>query len=79
VGLFLLYGNFMEGSKLEPILATASFGVLVGMLLAIYMVSRPQRRQRNNLDGNAAHLDRDGRFGGLTAPAGSDADTATTQ
>ena len=38
VGLFLLYGNFVEGSKLEPILATASFGVLLGMLLMMYMV-----------------------------------------
>jgi len=38
VGLFLLYGNHMEGEKLEPILATASFGVLVGMLLMMYMV-----------------------------------------
>ena len=38
VGLFLLYGNFVEGSKLEPILATASLGVLLGMLLMIYMV-----------------------------------------
>jgi hypothetical protein len=28
----------MEGEKLEPILATASFGVLVGMLLMMYMV-----------------------------------------
>jgi uncharacterized membrane protein len=38
VGLFLLYGNIVEGSKVEPILGAASFGVLLGMLLMIYMV-----------------------------------------
>jgi uncharacterized membrane protein len=38
VGLFLLYGNIVEGPKVEPILGAASFGVLLGMLLMIYMV-----------------------------------------
>jgi uncharacterized membrane protein len=37
-GLFLLYGNMVDGSKVEPILGTASVGVLLGMLLMIYMV-----------------------------------------
>jgi hypothetical protein len=40
IGLFLVYGNFVEVSKLDPILAAASFGVLLGMLLMIYMVLR---------------------------------------
>ena len=40
VGLFLIYGNFVEVSKLDPILAVASFGVLLGMLLMVYMVIR---------------------------------------
>ena len=38
VGLFLLYGNMVDGSKVEPVLGVASFGVLLGMLLMIYMV-----------------------------------------
>ena len=47
VGLFLLYGNFVDGSKLEPILATASFGVLVGMLLMMYMVFTAAKASAN--------------------------------
>lgn len=39
-GLFLLYGNRVPMPTLEPILATASIGVLVAMLLMIYMVVR---------------------------------------
>jgi hypothetical protein len=38
LGLFLLYGNLVDGSKVEPVLGVASFGVLLGMLLMIYMV-----------------------------------------
>lgn len=33
VGLFLLYGNFVEGPKLEPFLATSSFLVLGAVIL----------------------------------------------
>src|SRR5579863_8063768 len=33
VGLFLLFGAFVPEEKLEPILATASVGVLLAMLL----------------------------------------------
>jgi uncharacterized membrane protein len=40
VGLFLLYGNIVDAAKVEPILGAASFGVLLGMLLMIYMVIR---------------------------------------
>lgn len=40
LGLFLLYGNMADGSKVEPVLGVASFGVLLGMLLMIYMVIR---------------------------------------
>jgi hypothetical protein len=38
VGLFLLYGNILDAPKLEPVLGIASFGVLLGMLLMIFMV-----------------------------------------
>ena len=40
VGLFLLYGNFVDGPKIEPVLGVASFGVLLGMLLMIFMVMK---------------------------------------
>jgi hypothetical protein len=40
VGLFLLFANMVPAPKLEPILASASIGVLLGMLLMIYMVIR---------------------------------------
>lgn len=40
VGLFLLYGNFVDGTKIEPVLGVASFGVLSGMLLMIFMVMK---------------------------------------
>ena len=39
-GLFLLFGNMVPMPTLEPILATASIGVLIAMLLMIYMVFR---------------------------------------
>jgi len=39
-GLFLLYGNMVPAPTLEPFLAVASIGVLLGMLLMIYMVMR---------------------------------------
>ena len=39
-GLFLLFGNMAPTATLEPILATASIGVLIAMLLMIYMVFR---------------------------------------
>ncbi len=45
VGLFLLYGNFVEASKLELILGVASSGVLAGMLLMIYMVIKSGHKQ----------------------------------
>ena len=38
VGLFLLYGQIVDGAKVEPILGAASSGVLLGMVLMIYMV-----------------------------------------
>ncbi len=38
VGLTLLYGNLVEGSKLEPILSVAALGILLAMLLMVYMV-----------------------------------------
>lgn len=38
IGLFLVYGNMVEVSKMDPILGVASVGVLLGMLLMIYMV-----------------------------------------
>ncbi len=41
-GLFLLFGNMVPAPTLEPILATASIGVLVGMLLMIVMVIKYQ-------------------------------------
>ena len=40
LGLFLLYGNYLDSAKIEPILGVAAFGVLLGMLLMIYMVIR---------------------------------------
>ena len=45
VGLFLVYGNMVEVSKLDPILGVASFGVLLGMLLMIYMVVKSGPRK----------------------------------
>lgn len=39
-GLFLLYGNMLPESVLDPILGIASAGVLLGMLLMLYMVVR---------------------------------------
>jgi len=45
VGLFLLYGNMVEVSKVDPILGVASFGVLLGMLLMIYMVVKSAPRK----------------------------------
>jgi hypothetical protein len=39
-GLFLLYGNFMPGPQIEPILAVASLAVLLGVLLMLLMVLR---------------------------------------
>ena len=38
VCLTLLYGNLVEGSKLEPILSVAALGILLAMLLMVYMV-----------------------------------------
>jgi peptidoglycan/LPS O-acetylase OafA/YrhL len=40
IGLFLVYGGYAPVEKVEPVLAVASLGVLVGMLLMIYMVVR---------------------------------------
>jgi hypothetical protein len=40
VALFLLYGNLAPASTLEPILGTASAGILLAMLLMLYMVIR---------------------------------------
>ena len=40
VGLFLIYGNIVPEATLSPILAVASVGVLLGMLLMLYMVLR---------------------------------------
>jgi hypothetical protein len=37
-GLFLLYGNMLPASTLDPILGIGSAGVLVAMLLMTYMV-----------------------------------------
>jgi hypothetical protein len=37
-GLFLLYGNFVPGAKLDPILGIASISVLVSALLMLCMV-----------------------------------------
>ena len=39
-GLFLLFGNMVPMPTLEPILAIASIGVLVALLLMIFMVLR---------------------------------------
>ncbi|MFL6623965.1 MAG: TonB-dependent receptor [Sulfurifustis sp.] len=38
VGLFLLYGNMVEESRLDPVLGIASITVLSGVLLMLYMV-----------------------------------------
>src|SRR5580704_10915698 len=40
VGLFLVYGNILPASVLDPILGIAAVGVLLGMLLMLYMVIR---------------------------------------
>ena len=45
VGLFLLYGNMVDGSKVEPVLGVASFGVLLGMLIMIYMVIKSSHQK----------------------------------
>lgn len=37
IGLFLLYGKFLPGAQLDPILGIASIAVLVGTLLMLYM------------------------------------------
>jgi hypothetical protein len=38
IGLFLLYGSFMEEAKLEPVLGVSSIAILLGALLMLYMV-----------------------------------------
>jgi putative solute:sodium symporter small subunit len=45
VGLFLIYGNHVDASKLDAILGIASVGVLLGMLLMVYMVLRSSHKQ----------------------------------
>jgi hypothetical protein len=40
VALFLLYGNLVPAATLDPILGTASVGILLAMLLMLYMVIR---------------------------------------
>jgi len=45
VGLFLVYGGYVAVERLDKVLAAASFGVLVGMLLMIYMVFTSGTRQ----------------------------------
>jgi hypothetical protein len=45
LGLFLLYGNLVDGSKLEPILSVGALGVLLAMLLMLYMVIRSGHKQ----------------------------------
>jgi drug/metabolite transporter (DMT)-like permease len=45
IGLFLVYGGHVAAEKLEPVLATASIGVLIGMLLMIYMVLKSGARE----------------------------------
>ena len=40
VCLFLLYGNLVAASKLDPILGAASVGILLALLLMLYMVLR---------------------------------------
>lgn len=37
-GLFLLYGNFLPLSQLDPVLAVASIAVLLGALMMCYLV-----------------------------------------
>lgn len=39
-GLFLLYGNFVAESKVEPLLSDSSLAVLVGVLMMLWMVLR---------------------------------------
>ena len=46
VGLFLLYGNLIPESTLEPVLAVGSVGVLLAMLLMLYMVVTPRKEMR---------------------------------
>lgn len=45
IGLFLIYGSYVPAEKLEPVMAVASIGVLVGMLLMIYMVLKSGARE----------------------------------
>jgi hypothetical protein len=40
VALFLLYGNLVPAARLDPILGTASVGILLAMLLRLYIVIR---------------------------------------
>jgi hypothetical protein len=40
IGLFLIFGGLVPEPTLGPILAVASVGVLLGMLLMLYMVVR---------------------------------------
>src|SRR5262249_35674710 len=46
IGLFLVFGGFAPEAKLEPILASASICVLLGMVLMIYMVTRADATSR---------------------------------
>jgi hypothetical protein len=46
VGLFLLYGNLMPESTLEPVLGVGSVGVLLAMLLMLYMVVTSRKEMR---------------------------------
>lgn len=43
IGLFLLFGGFFPPPQLEPFLIAASFAVLLGALLMLYMVIRANK------------------------------------
>lgn len=40
IGLFLLYGSFVTGEQIEPVLAMSSIAVFIAALMMIYMVFR---------------------------------------
>jgi hypothetical protein len=44
LGLFLLYGNFVELEVIDPILAISSIAVLLGMLLMVVLFIKSSNR-----------------------------------
>jgi len=52
VGLFLLYGNFVEMERMDPVLAVASIAAFVGLVLMFVLLVKAPRRNWMEPDRN---------------------------